>query len=168
LNISIQLLMNNFMETDILTDSFFYRKNFGKRVLATLIDYTLYLVFFVGYVSFFGHDNEEGGKTVEGWLALPVLLVWFVYFVAVEGYEGATAGHAVVHLKVVTLNRNKISLGQAFLRRLLDPIDILFWGIPATIAIQCSDKHQRLGDLLAKTIVVDTRDPEQYPAARIG
>jgi uncharacterized RDD family membrane protein YckC len=45
---------------------------------------------------------------------------------------------------------------------LLDPIDILFYGIPAIIAIKNSDKHQRLGDMWAKTIVVDIKDAEQY------
>ena len=43
-----------------------------------------------------------------------------------------------------------------------DPIDILMYGISAIIVIHNSDKHQRTGDMWAKTIVVDTNDPEQY------
>jgi hypothetical protein len=44
----------------------------------------------------------------------------------------------------------------------LDPIDILFYGIPAIIAIKNSDKHQTLDGMWAKTIVVDPKDTEQY------
>ena len=51
---------------------------------------------------------------------------------------------------------------QAFKRHLVDPIDFLIWGLSAAIAIKNSDKHQRLGDMWAKTIVVDILDPEQF------
>ena len=47
-------------------------------------------------------------------------------------------------------------------RHLLDPIDLLFYGIPAIITIKNTEKHQRLGDLWAKTIVIDTMDAEQF------
>ncbi len=45
---------------------------------------------------------------------------------------------------------------------MLDLIDIMFYGIPAIIAIKNSDKHQRIIDMWAETFVVDTTDPEQY------
>jgi uncharacterized RDD family membrane protein YckC len=45
---------------------------------------------------------------------------------------------------------------------LIDPVDFFIYAIPAIIAIKNTDKKQRLGDLWAKTIVVDTCDPEQY------
>ena len=59
-------------------------------------------------------------------------------------------------------NRKEIEWTQALKRHLLDPIDILFYGIPAIITVKNSGKHQRLGDMWAKTIVVDIKDPEQY------
>ena len=150
------------MTNDILADDFVYKTNLKKRIIATLVDYTIYLLFFIFYVSYFGHDNNEGGKTVDGVMALPVFLVWFVYFVVVEAINGATLGHKGVYLKVVTIDRRSIGFGQALKRHLLDPVDILIWGIPALISIKNSDKHQRLGDMWAKTIVVDTKDPQQY------
>ena len=45
---------------------------------------------------------------------------------------------------------------------LLDPIYILFYGIPSITAINNSDKHQRLVDTWAKTIVADKKDKEQF------
>lgn len=147
------------MET---TAAFKFKTNLWRRIFATVIDYGLYLTFFCFYVEYFGHDNDTGGKTVEGLPALPVFLCWFVYFILIEGLAGATLGHMVLKLQVVTLDRRRIGLKEALKRHLLDFIDILFYGIPAIIAIKNSDKHQRIGDMWAKTIVVDKTDPEQY------
>jgi hypothetical protein len=58
-------------------------------------------------------------------------------------------------LQVVTKNGNSISFGQALKRHLVDMIDFFFFGIPAFITIKNTPDHQRLGDLLAKTIVID-------------
>ncbi|MES2620099.1 MAG: RDD family protein [Bacteroidota bacterium] len=148
------------MIIDIST--FKFKTNLKKRICATLLDYGLYLLAFYVYVMFFGHDNDEGGQTVNGLLALPIFIAWFIYFVVIEAFYGATLGHQGFNLKVLTLNRKNIEFTQALKRHLLDPIDILFSGIPAIIAIKNSDKHQRIGDMWAKTSVVDTTDPEQY------
>lgn len=147
------------MSIDNLT--FKFKTNLKKRIYATLLDYGLYIFLLYNYVMFFGHENDEGGQTVEGLLALPIFIAWFVYFVVIEALYGATFGHQSFNLKVQTLNRKDIAFNQALKRRLLDPIDILFYGIPAIIAIKNSDKHQRIGDMWAKTIVIDTTDPEQ-------
>jgi uncharacterized RDD family membrane protein YckC len=145
-----------------MTSSLFYKTNLKKRIFATLLDYALLLIPMYFYIMFFGNDNDEGGKTVDGLLALPIPICWFLYFVVVEAFYGATFSHQAFNLKALTIDRKEISFVQALKRRLLDPIDILFYGIPAIIAIKNSDKHQRLGDMWAKTIIVDTNDPEQY------
>jgi uncharacterized RDD family membrane protein YckC len=141
--------------------AFKYKPNFKKRIFATLFDYGLYLLVFYAYILFFGHENEDGSQSVEGMLALPLLIFWFIYFVVLEAINGATPGHQIFQLKVLTLHRTNISLSHSLKRHLLDIVDILFYGIPAIIAIKSSDKHQRLGDMLANTIVVDISDPEQ-------
>lgn len=142
--------------------TFKYKPNLKKRVLATFYDYGLFFLATSIYVGFFGHDNDEGGRTVSGLLTLPIIIFWFIYFVIIEGFYGATFGHQAFNLKVLKLNRMNIGFSQAFKRHLIDPIDIFIYGIPAIIAIKNSDKHQRLGDMWAKTIIVDTTDREQY------
>lgn len=138
------------------------KANFPKRIVATLIDYTIFIVLFFLYVSYMGDDNGKGGKTVTGFFALIIPIFWFAYFVLIEALYGATLAHQILGLKVLTLKRNEIELKHAFKRRLLDIIDIYFYGIPALIAIKNSSKHQRIGDMWAGTIVVDTKDPEQF------
>lgn len=147
------------MATD---NTFKYKANLKRRIYATIIDYGFYFLFFYAYVSFFGHENNEGAKTVNGFLALPIFIVWFIYFVIIEALNGATFGHQIFDLKVLRLNRKEVEFPQALKRHLLDSIDIFFYGIPAIIAIKNSDKHQRIGDMWANTFIVNTKDPEQY------
>jgi uncharacterized RDD family membrane protein YckC len=139
-----------------------YKSNLKKRILASLLDYALILISSYLYIMIFGHANEEGATEVKGMQTLPLFLAWFIYFVVIESIYGATLGHQGFNLKVLTLRRKEISFSQALRRHLLDPIDILCYGIPAFIAIHTTDKHQRLGDLWAETIVVDMTDSEQY------
>ena len=142
--------------------SFEFKTNLKKRIFATLIDYGLFLLAFYVYVTFFGHDNDQGGQTVNGLLVLPILIYWFIYFVFIEAIYGATLAHQGFNLKVLTLDRKEIRFEEALKRHLLDPIEILFYGIPAIIAIKKSDRHQRIGDMWAETFVVDMTDSEQY------
>jgi len=141
--------------------TFKYKTNLRKRIIATLLDYTLFLLPTYMYIMVFGVDNEEGGKTVSGLMALPIPLFWFIYFVIIEAFYGGTLSHQGLNLKVLTLDRKDIEWTHALKRHLLDPIDILLYGIPAIITIKNSEKCQRLGDMWAKTIVVDIKDAEQ-------
>mgnify|MGYP001573446928 CR=1 FL=1 len=144
-------------------NEFIYKPNFKKRIIATILDYGFFLLLFYVYVMYFGEPNAEGGYTASGFYALPIPIMWFIYFVIIEANLGGTVGHHGLGLKVVKLkNRRDIGISEAFKRHLLDPIDILIYGIPAFLTVKFSEKHQRIGDMVANTIVVDTSDPEQH------
>jgi uncharacterized RDD family membrane protein YckC len=140
-----------------------YKTNLKKRFWASFLDYLIIITLDILYIEQFGNENNEGGKTVEGLLVLPLILLWFVYFVLIETIFTGTLGHLAFNLNVVSLNRKKISFLQALKRHLMDPIEFFIWGIPAFISINNTDKKQRLGDLMAKTIVIDSNDPDQNP-----
>lgn len=137
------------------------KTNLKKRVYATILDYGLIFLLSFAYLLFFGTGDGNGTYTMSGIKTLLFPIVWFVYFIVIEAEYGATLGHQSFHLKVMTVNRKDIEFTHALKRHLLDPIDILFYGIPALIAILYSSSHQRLGDMWAQTIVIDTTDPEQ-------
>lgn len=139
------------------------KANLKKRIFATILDYSLIFVSTFTYIIFFGAENENGKMEVTGFKTLVIPIVWFIYFVVIEAEYGATLGHNSFNLKVMTLDKKDIDFTHALKRHLLDPIDILFYGIPAFIAVKYSVRHQRLGDMWAQTIVVDTLDPEQQP-----
>jgi len=133
-------------------------KYLGRRIFATIFDYSIYIAIFVSYVLFLGEPNDEGGKTVTGVIGFIPFIFWLIYFVIPESFQGSTLGHYLVDLKVVNLDGTKILFRQALKRRILDLIDILFYGIPAFIAVKNSDRNQRIGDMWAKTLVVHKSD----------
>lgn len=139
-----------------------YKPNLKKRFLASFIDYSLIMAFNIYYMVKFGNIVDNHTYKIEGWLGLPILIIWFFYFVIIETYYGATLGHKALDLLVLTENRRKIGFKEALKRHLLDPIDFFLYGIPAIIAIKYTEKKQRLGDLWANTIVVDITDSNQY------
>jgi len=140
---------------------YYYKPNLKKRILAMLVDFTMNMLVFIVYLKYFGETDSEGVTKLEGWRSLPLFVFGFCYFIGAETLWGATIGHKLFDLKVISLDRKDIRFSQALKRRLLDIIDLFFYGIPAFITIKNTDKHQRLGDLWAKTIVIDTKDPEQ-------
>ena len=143
--------------------NYIYKTNLTKRFIASLLDYSFTLLVLYAYVELFGHDNAEGAREVTGFMLLPIPCFWLIYFVIVEASFGGTLFHLMLNLKVLMLNHNQIRFEQALARHLIDPIDFFWFGIPAIIAIKRTDKHQRIGDLWAKTIVVDTSDELQVP-----
>lgn len=144
-----------------MNTSFTYKSNLGKRIIATLLDYALFLLPVYIYIMVFGINEADGTRSVNGIMALPIIVYWFLYFVVIEGICGATFAHQAFNLKVVTIARRQIGFAEALKRHLLDPIDYIY-GIPAIIAISNSVTKQRLGDMWANTIVVDVKDPQQY------
>jgi len=110
------------------------------------------------YVYSVGEQTGEGTWTVNGLPALVIPAFWLLYFVVLEVINQATPGHDICKLKVFKTDGNKITLYDAFKRRICDPIDLMPFGIPALICISKTDKHQRLGDLLANTVVAKVSD----------
>jgi len=135
-----------------------YTRYIGPRILATLIDYAIYFALFYLYISTFGQKTDAGSYEVNGLLVWPIPIFWFLYFVVLETYNQATPGHDICKLVVVKTSGEKIGLADAFKRRLIDPIDIFIYGIPALICICNTPKYQRLGDLFADTVVVKKSD----------
>ena len=126
----------------------------SKRVFATLIDYGVFFAITWAYIMYFGEETVDGYE-VSGIMVLPIPIFWFFYFVIIEGFMQATLGHQLFYLQVRQDNYNEIDIGHSFKRRILDIIDFMFFGVPAFISIRNNKKKQRIGDMYAKTIVVN-------------
>ncbi|HQQ96840.1 MAG TPA: RDD family protein [Cyclobacteriaceae bacterium] len=125
-----------------------------SRLLAALIDYGFLFGLDLAYLLLFGEDNLEGGLVVKGFAALPPFGFWFVYFPIIEGLTGQTVGKRVFDIMVIRDDRRDFTLGDGFLRRIVDFIDLAFFGLVGIIVAYNSDKRQRVSDMIAKTIVV--------------
>lgn len=100
---------------------------------------------------------------------LPIgFMLTIAYFVIGEWLWGRTLGKLMTKTIVVNAKGNRPNLNQVLIRmlfRLLEvnpffagPVGITVWGIPAGIAVLCSKHKQRLGDMVANTYVIHTRD----------
>jgi uncharacterized RDD family membrane protein YckC len=134
------------------------KRYLGLRIVATLIDYTIYFVLYFLYIITVGDKTGDSSYEVTGWLFFPIPAFWFLYFVVLEGYNQATPGHDICKLVVVKSDGGKIDLIDALKRRILDLIDIFIYGIPGMIVICNTPKYQRIGDLFADTVVVKRSD----------
>jgi uncharacterized RDD family membrane protein YckC len=135
------------------------------RLVATIVDGVILLILellvlsIVGYAimgSFTFWSGVYGGAAVLV-IALPSagLLVVFLYFVILEGLRGATVGKKLMKITVVGEDGSACGFRPVLIRNILRIID---W-LPAVyflggILVLRSDKGQRLGDRIAKTVVI--------------
>lgn len=127
-----------------------------RRYIAGFIDYSIILILTYFYIYNFGSSNNEGEYSVNGIKTFPIIIFWFVYFCIIEITFNSTLGNFIVRLKPIDLQTgNKIKLKQSFLRHIVDFLDMFFFGLIAIIIIKNSNESQRLGDLLAKTKVIE-------------
>ena len=139
----------------------------GSRIAAGIVDYVIIgiitgiiavilflpaLIMIVSRRAIGGGFGRFGG--VFGILVVMCFL-WLIYFTYFEGTTGQTIGKKVVRIKVIKEDGSKCDFGSALVRNILRIIDHLpFLYILGIILIAATDKKQRLGDMLGKTIVV--------------
>jgi uncharacterized RDD family membrane protein YckC len=130
-----------------------------RRFFAALIDYSVVFCFTFYFIMAFGTPNDEGGYSVTGFLALVPSLFWFTFVVMMEVFFNATVGNTIMQLKPksLTSNHGNLSFSQSIKRHLLDPIDMFPLGLIGYITIKNTEKNQRLGDIWAKTTVVENK-----------
>lgn len=140
------------------------KKYIGKRILATFIDYTsIYILTFL-FIDAFGEESNTGEKSVKGLLALVPVIYWFLYFIVIETLYSGSYGHQLVGLRVVSVDNSELTIGRILKRRLSDIIEISWcFGFIAFVIVKGNHNGQRLGDTLAKTIVIDKNDLTKDP-----
>jgi uncharacterized RDD family membrane protein YckC len=130
----------------------------GRRVLATIVDgVVLGLLFFV-MSMLFGSSSAQGGQVNASLNGLPFLIylvLVIAYYVLMEGYLGQTVGKMLLGIKVVREGTGEVpGLQGAAIRTVLRIVDGFFFYLVAFISVLASSKNQRLGDMVANTLVV--------------
>jgi len=119
----------------------------GIRYLSTGFDYFLIMA-----ITNLTYGNSRSPSTL---VLIVFVLSWIVYFPIIEGISGQTLGKRIFKLKVLKEDYSKLNILNSFFRRLFDFIDFLpTFGILGLIVASSNSKIQRIGDLVAKTIVV--------------
>lgn len=149
---------------------------FHKRLLAYVIDFIILFIYLLSMyallINGFGLEYES-----IGFIILVLLLPTLFYTPLAELLMGGqTVGKKMLHIKVVSLDGGEPTLGQVLLRWFLrfyewgGIIFYLFWrspfwglsvlmlgGVISIIIIVLNNRSQRLGDIVAGTVVVNTK-----------
>jgi uncharacterized RDD family membrane protein YckC len=128
--------------------------NAGRpRILAFIVDNLLATIVAFVVVALLQSDYP----LLRGIVLCSTYLIYYLLF---EAFWSRTPGKFFMGLKVRRLDGGRCNLRDSAVRTLLRIVEanpLLLGGIPAGIAILSSARNQRLGDMLARTLVVSTR-----------
>ena len=129
----------------------------GVRTFGAVADILIIVVIWSVYGVFFGEIPEAGfGFKLEGLPALISFAGMFAYFIVTEAVWGATPGKMLVGMRVVNEEDGAvIGWQRSIVRNLLRVVDVFpaFYLVGFFFAVS-SPKTQRLGDRIARTVVV--------------
>ncbi len=125
----------------------------GIRAVALLIDSIVIVVGYFIYAGLFVLVSGKFGRMPGIPMALFILFGAF-YFFWFEWKFGATIGKRALNLSVVMEDGTPLTRDAALVRTLMRIVDGQILYLVSAIAVWASPQHQRLGDMLAKTIVI--------------
>ena len=92
------------------------------------------------------------------WLYVLYFLPAFLYHLLLEIFlNGQSLGKRALRIKVITLEGGQPSISQYLIRWMFRTIDIGLFFLPGFFSVILSARAQRIGDMVAGTIVIDTR-----------
>lgn len=149
----------------------------ARRALAHLID--LFLCYFaigvLGALTMFvavgmGAATSAFGDALKlgvGVILVLMFIAQWVWFFVWEGTRGDTPGKRALGLRVVTVNGRPIGWAHAALRNVLRAADLLPSGyLAGVVAMALSPRFQRIGDMVAGTLVVFADRARAHAAQR--
>lgn len=129
----------------------------GMRALAAFGDFLVLALFGIGYGLLFGKTTLEGyGFTVDGTPAVIMYVVFFAYFIVGEALWGGTPAKLLLDMRIIREDDGlPIGWQESVIRNVLRIVDILpmLYLVGFFFAVS-SAKTQRLGDRIARTVVV--------------
>lgn len=136
----------------------------GDRIIGRILDglvlagYAILLIVLIGYGNI---DNFIGANT---WVIILIALPVVFYDLLCElMLNGQSVGKKAMGIKVVSLNGEQPTLSQYLIRWVFRLVDFSFsFSLVALIMVAASEKKQRLGDLIAGTVLVKTKPRTQF------
>jgi uncharacterized RDD family membrane protein YckC len=135
----------------------------GSRFIAILIDYILQfaaLVALILVMILFLPSMQKFESASAKWMVAILILVPFLlhwgYFTLFEGlWHGQTPGKRVAKIRVIQQSGRAITIFESLSRNFVRAVDFLpVFYVVGSISIFMTHRNQRLGDLVAGTLVV--------------
>jgi uncharacterized RDD family membrane protein YckC len=128
----------------------------GERMVAYLVDGAIIAGYYLSVVLILIGSQVMNRNE---WLIFALLLPVFFYDLASEVFmNGQSVGKKVMNIKVISLSGESASVAQYLIRWLFRLVDFtLTFNLCALISIAVSERHQRVGDMVAGTTLIKTR-----------
>ncbi|HMB61734.1 MAG TPA: RDD family protein, partial [Eudoraea sp.] len=133
----------------------------GERMLAFFIDlFILYLysilVQYIGQAIGFIYEDTWTQRGLMGLIFLPAMCYSLLMHTL---FNGRTVGKLLLGMRVVKVDGSPVHWSNYLVRWMLRLVDIwLFLGSIGLLTILFSEKRQRLGDAVAGTVVISTKN----------
>jgi uncharacterized RDD family membrane protein YckC len=137
----------------------------GSRILAHIIDLMIVLLADFAIAVGVGSTVSQLDPVIAQVIVLfTISFSFFIYFILLEGlWNGQTLGKKAVGIRVRMANGLPLTFGAAIGRNLLRPADMFpgsyFMGL---LAMFCTPRSQRFGDLIANTVVIHEKRAIPY------
>ena len=151
----------------------------GNRFIACAIDHSIQIgiLVFLSIVMSIITDLSDFSTRLSNAPKWVVALIFVLFFVSMSGYfalfewiwNGQTPGKRWLKLRVIREDGRPIGFFEAMVRNLLRDFDIMplpFYSI-GLISVFASERDQRVGDLVAGTVVVREREAEAPAFAEV-
>ncbi len=138
----------------------------AQRIVAFLVDMvfvaiTVILLFYIGGIVGLYDLTDILAPENFIWFIAFTMWLWvaqMVYFTIFEGFFGHTPGKKIVGIKVTTDELARCGLMDAFTRNVVRILDMaLFIYAVSLIFMSIYPRRQRIGDMVAKTVVIKTQ-----------
>ena len=129
----------------------------GRRLVATIVDGIIIGILFgvISGIFLVQQDAMSDSFELLGTSNIAAIVVFIVYYAALEATTGATIGKRLLSLRVVMVDGAPVDWASSIIRNVLRIVDILpgFYLLGA-IFVWSTEKNQRIGDLGANTVVI--------------
>ncbi len=131
----------------------------GDRILGHIVDWLVLIAYGIIVAAIIGFGNIWGYLGTNYWMIIVLILPFVFYDLLCEILlNGQSVGKKVMGIKVTSLSGEQPTISQYFIRWLFRLVDFSFTShLLGLIMVAVTQKKQRLGDLLAGTVVVKTK-----------
>lgn len=148
----------------------------GLRMLATIIDFAAFAIYFIVVAMVFSLSDPFSGNvgTMTFFWLLIIKLPWILYNPIIEYItQGQSLGKYIVGIRVVSTLGERPGLREVFTRWIFKgdfiwisaDIFVLIWfvmGLVGVLVVSVSKQKQRMGDVMAGTIVIKNKSSVSY------
>jgi len=150
---------------------------FGETTAVAASLFHRFLAFSIDALIIFGIETMASRYFVAtmdvnlslfAWVWFGNVVLIFFYFWIFESIWSKTPGKWILGLRVVSNDGQRVGWVTSLIRNVLRILDSIFYYLIGAIFFSTTKRHQRLGDLVAKTFVIRSSGIPKAGDAKVG